>query len=106
MITTNKTLWWEAVFEAAEYRVRIVPTGEPATVQTVFQTVPKTAETMDKTEAEIKLFDLVQLQGKEGTFDFAITAVDANGLESDSFVIEGIEIDFLPPIAPTRGGVR
>jgi hypothetical protein len=97
----SKVLWWSAVNDAAEYRVRIARAGTEFT----YELAPLAVVAHAAGQAEFEL-DLGKQNIAEGTYGVFITAVDAAGNESDPFALAGLNLDFNPPAAPANGGIR
>lgn len=57
-------------------------------------------------EMELRLVSITALTDAQGTYAFHIYSVNNNGRSLEPLKIEGIEIDFLLPMAPRSGGVR
>lgn len=107
VIDNQKSLWFNAIPEADFYNVRVKLSSDSTHWDDVTpQSFPKTLENADSGEVEITLSSITNLADVDDTFDFAISAAEDNGQESDYFIIEGQKIDFLLPAAPTSGGIR
>lgn len=107
VIDNQKSLWFNAIAEADFYNVRVKRSSDETPWDDVLpQSFPKSLENPDTQEVEIKLSSILDLEKADDTFDFAISAGEDNGQESDYFIVAGKEIDFLLPAAPTVGGIR
>ena len=58
-------------------------------------------------EMELRLSTITALgDDAQGVYDFKIYSTNNNGISEIPLLIEGIEIDFLLPMAPRSGGIR
>jgi hypothetical protein len=85
-------------------RVRVRPANTVAAYDTPFQDVPKPVPGADGYTL-IPVASITALTGVEGRRDVHVTAVDANGNESDFLEIDNVLFDLSPPAAPTDGSI-
>lgn len=107
IIDDKKSLWFNSIPGADYYNVRVKLSSDETPWEDIPpQAFPDTLDDPETGETEVELSTIDALVDAEETYDFAISAAENNGQESSFFVIEGQQIDFLLPDAPTTGGIR